>query len=209
MSPPFFLSSFFFISRVSFSFPFFPTLYLFPLPPCMDAFFSFRLILLYFHRDLVLHFFVFFSSFSFQHYLSLLFFFYLASFKIILYFLSVYLSFTVFFNNFSLNLPSPKSYLSFLLTPSFQASLTFKLFLLLLSPTNSFYFKLPACSPSLHPIFPPSFTVFLPACCVSFFAQFFLCFFYTFFFFFLLVLPIYSLFCPSDCLLPNYKSSIF
>ena len=139
-------------------------------------------------------------------------FFYLASFKIILYFLSVYLSFTVFFNNFSLNLPSPKSYLSFLLTPSFQASLTFKLFLLLLSPTNSFYFKLPACSPSLHPIFPPSFTVFLPACCVSFFAQFFLCFFYTsffFFFFFLLVLPIYSLFCPSDCLLPNYKSSIF
>ena len=120
-----------------------------------------------------------FSTLSFS-----IIFFYLASFKIILYFLSVYLSFTVFFNNFSLNLPSPKSYLSFLLTPSFQASLTFKLFLLLLSPTNSFYFKLPACSPSLHPIFPPSFTVFLPACCVSFFAQFFLCFFYTFFFFF-------------------------
>lgn len=96
----------------------------------------------------------------------------------------LFISFTVFFNNFSLNLPSPQSYVSFLLTPSFQASLTFKLFLLLLYPTNSFYFKLPACSPSLHPIFPLSFTVFLPACCVSFFAQFFLCFFYTSFFFF-------------------------
>ena len=119
-----------------------------------------------------------FSTLSFS-----IIFFYLASFKIILYFLSVYLSFTVFFNNFSLNLPSPKSYLSFLLTPSFQASLTFKLFLLLLSPTNSFYFKLPACSPSLHPFFPPSFTpfFFLPAA-FHFLLNFSYAFFYTSFF---------------------------
>ena len=146
----------------------------------MDAFFSFRLILLYFHRDLVLHFFVFFSSFSFQHYLSLLFFFYLASFKIILYFLSVYLSFTVFFNNFSLNLPSPKSYLSFLLTPSFQASLTFKLFLL---PIHS----ISSCLPALLPSIPSSHLLllffFLPAA-FHFLLNFSYAFFIPLFFFF-------------------------
>lgn len=123
----------------------------------------------------------------------------------------LFISFTVFFNNFSLNLPSPQSYVSFLLTPSFQASLTFKLFLLLLYPTNSFYFKLPACSPSLHPFFPPSFTpfFFLPAA-FHFLLNFSYVFLYTSFLFVcLLALPIYSLFCPSDCLLPNYKSPIF
>ena len=106
-------------------------------------------------------------------------FFYLASFKIILYFLSVYLSFTVFFNNFSLNLPSPKSYLSFLLTPSFQASLTFKLFLL---PIHS----ISSCLPALLPSIPSSHLLllffFLPAA-FHFLLNFSYAFFITFFFF--------------------------
>ena len=150
-------------------------------------FFSFCLILLYFYRGLFLHFFVFFSSFSFQHYLSLLFFFYLASFKIILYFLSVYLSFTVFFNNFSLNLPSPKSYLSFLLTPSFQASLTFKLFLL---PIHS----ISSCLPALLPSIPSSHLLllffFLPAAfhfLLNFSYAFFIPFFFFFYWYFLFI----------------------
>ena len=182
MSPPFF--HFFFISHVSFSFPFFPTLYLFPLPPCMDVFFSFLFAWFYcIFTGTCFYAFLFSSHLSLSNAIFLYYLYYLASFKIILYFLSVYLSFTVFFNNFSLNLSSPQYYLSFLLTPSFQASLTFKLFLLLLYPTNSFYFKLPACSPSLHPFFPPSFTpfFFLPAA-FHFLLNFSYAFFYTSFF---------------------------
>ena len=134
-------------------------------------------------------------------------FFYLASFKIILYFLSVYLSFTVFFNKFSLNLSSPQSYLSFLLTPSFQASLTFKLYPL----TFSYQFILSSCLPALLPSIPSSHLLLLrfSSCLLLFiFCSIFLTLFFTPLFF-PLALPICSLFCPSDCLLPNYKSSIF
>ena len=123
-----------------------------------------------------------FSTLSFS-----IIFFYLASFKIILYFLSVYLSFTVFFNNFSLNLPSPKSYLSFLLTPSFQASLTFKLFLL---PIHS----ISSCLPALLPSIPSSHLLllffFLPAAfhfLLNFSYAFFIPFFFFFYWYFLFI----------------------
>ena len=174
----------------------------------MDAFFSFLVAWFYcIFTGTCFYAFLFSSHLSLSNAIFLYYLYYLASFKIILYFLSVYLSFTVFFNNFSLNLSSPQSYLSFLLTPSFQASLTFKLYPL----TFSYQFILSSCLPALLPSIPSSHLLLLrfSSCLLLFiFCSIFLTLFFTPLFF-PLALPICSLFCPSDCLLPNYKSSIF
>lgn len=87
-----------------------------------------------------------------------------------------------------------------------QVFFTFELFPLLSSYKPIIFRCSPASSSHLRWGFHPFYSIFLLSCLpLSFFVQFF--FFIPFFF--KLVLPIYNLFCPSDCLLPYYKSSFF